>query len=246
MRDTKVNDDKGKFIDWHLKLWGEAIDASKATVLPMPSDNDDDDHDAVATTTATAITTSLPPPPADTNTAINTALPTDHPERPIKPSKTPGSSAPTSTSTESSAAQTTTAASSWLPSFLPTFGVSSSTQAWIYGAIGLIAAFCCGLGAWFWFMRRKQRLNNPRDDYEFEPLNAEDGGDLDGGAEKNGQKRRGGELYDAFAGGSEDEDDGIGRDHFSIASSDDDDDDQEAEGQARTEKQGRRLLSGGR
>lgn len=244
-----MNDDSGKFVDWHLKLWGESIDASKATLLPMPSDEDDADHDVTSTATPTAATTSLPPPADATDTAIPTALPSDHPERPIKPSKTTGESVATETGTESAAAESTTAASSWLPSFLPTFGVSSSTQAWIYGSIGLIVAFCAGLGAWFWFVRRKQRLNNPRDDYEFEPLNPEDaGGDSLGGAPgEKGQKRRGGELYDAFAGGSEDEEDQE-TGHFDLASrdSDDDSDDDDERGNVNNEKQGSRLLGDGR
>ncbi|KAI1392771.1 peptidase S8/S53 domain-containing protein [Hypoxylon trugodes] len=243
VRDTKVNDDSGTFIDWHLKLWGESIDASKATLLPMPNDDDDANHDVTSTATLPAATTSLPPNPDATNTALPTDVPSDHPERPTKPSKTSGDEVATETGT--SAAETTTPGSSWLPSFLPTFGVSSRTQAWIYGALGLIVAFCAGLGAWFWFMRRKQRRNNPRDDYEFEPLNADDGGDgLAATGEKGGQKRRAGELYDAFAGGSEDEDEhDLERDHFNIASDDDEsDDDEDEEEEVHNEKQGSRLL----
>ncbi|KAI2604698.1 peptidase S8/S53 domain-containing protein [Hypoxylon sp. NC1633] len=252
VRDTVVNDNNGTFTDWHLKLWGESIDASKATLLPMPTEEDDADHDVTSTATPVASTTSLPPVPVATDTAVT--LPSDHPERPTKPTGTTGEAVATETgtetSTESAAAETTTAQSSWLPSFLPTFGVSSSTQAWIYGSLGLIVAFCCGLGAWFWFVRRKQLRNNPRDDYEFEPLNPEDNGEgLGAAGEKTGQKRRGGELYDAFAGGSEDEDDGLERDHFSIASGDDDDDDDEdddEEERVRSEKQSSRLLGDGR
>ncbi|KAI5864758.1 peptidase S8/S53 domain-containing protein [Durotheca rogersii] len=240
VRDTKVNDDTGTFIDWHLKLWGESIDPSKAKVLPMPTEDDDKDHDAKTTTV------SLPPNPATTNTAAPTVVPSDHPERPTKPSATSSESAATETGADAAAAETTT--SSWLPSFLPTFGVSSSTQAWIYGSLGLIVAFCCGLGAWFWFVRRKRLRNNPRDSYEFEPLNAEDGDGLAGAVEK-GQRRRGGELYDAFAGGSEDEDedDRSARERRSVASRDDDDDDDDDDngdaGGAARQQQTSRLLT---
>ncbi|KAI2472529.1 peptidase S8/S53 domain-containing protein [Annulohypoxylon bovei var. microspora] len=245
VRDTKVNDNSGNFTDWHLKLWGESIDASKVKLLPMPTEDDDADHDVTSTATPIAATTSLPSIPDATNT-VPTTLPSDHPERPSKPTKTSGESVATQTGTE--AAAETTTQSSWLPSFLPTFGVSSSTQAWIYGAIGLIVAFCAGLGAWFWFVRRKQRLNNPRDDYEFEPLNADDGGEGLGATGEKGQKRRAGELYDAFAGGSEDEaEEESGTDHFSIASHDDDEDDDEDERRpGHTEKQSSRLLGDGR
>ncbi|KAI1115739.1 peptidase S8/S53 domain-containing protein [Nemania sp. NC0429] len=220
IRDTEVNDQTGTFIDWHLKLWGESIDASKATLLPMPTDEDDDDHDVISTSTVVAITTSLPPHPQATNTAALTSLPDDHPERPVKPSKTSSDSASSPTSTQSAVAGTTTG-SSWLPSFLPTFGVSSRTQAWIYGALGLIVTFCAGLGAWLWVMRRRRLRNNPRDTYEFEPLNPDEAAGLNSGREK-GNRRRGGELYDAFAGGSDDEEFEDREDHSSLVSTDSD------------------------
>lgn len=227
----------------------------------MPSDEDDDDHDVIATTTAGAATTSLPPVPEVSESPVT--IPTDHPQRPTKPSKpgdaseTAANASPTTTtsesetSTEASAEETTTTGSSWVPSFLPTFGVSSRTQAWIYGSIGLIVAFCCGLGAWLWWARRKRLRNNPLDKYEFEPLNPDDT-DVNTGA-GNGEKltgnRRGGELYDAFAGGSEDEDDlddlvsPRPRDGPSGSSSDDDEEEEE---EPRGERQSSRLLTGGR
>ncbi|KAI1638922.1 pheromone processing endoprotease KexB [Biscogniauxia mediterranea] len=236
IRDTNVNDNTGTFIDWHLKLWGESIDASKATLLPMPEENDDDNHDVTTTATPAVSTTSLPPPADPTNTGVP-SLPTDHPDRPVKPSNTAVGSGPTGTS-EAEAAETTGTGSSWLPSFLPTFGVSSSTQVWIYGSIVLIVIFCAGLGAWLWFVRRKRLRNNPRDAYDFQPLNEEEMEGLNP-AEK-GQRRRGGELYDAFAGGSEDEDDNDDRDHRSLVSEESDDDDEEGHGQG--ERQGERLL----
>ncbi|KAI8626738.1 peptidase S8/S53 domain-containing protein [Xylariaceae sp. FL1651] len=241
IRDSIVNDNKGTFIDWHLKLWGECIDASKAMLLPMPTDEDDADHDVTTTVTPTVVTTSLPPHPDATNTAVTTSLPDDHPERPVKPTNTGSGTSASATGTESAAAETTTAKSSWLPSFLPTFGVSSRTQAWIYGALVLIVAFCTGLGAWLWWVRRKRLQNNPRDDYEFEPLNEDETVGLNGGREK-GTRRRGGELYDAFAGGSEDEDENDqDQDHRSLVSADSDSDEGE---EVPREKQSSRLLSG--
>ncbi|KAI1172470.1 peptidase S8/S53 domain-containing protein [Nemania sp. FL0916] len=242
IRDTQVNDDRGTFIDWHLKLWGESVDAAKATLLPMPTEEDDADHDVTTTATVTAITTSLPPHPDATNTAITTSLPDDHPERPTKPSKTSSSdSGPSPTSTQSAPAETTTE-SSWLPSFLPTFGVSSRTQAWIYGALGLIVTFCIGLGVWLWLVRRRRLRNNPRDSYEFEPLNPDDAAGLDGNNREKGAKRRGGELYDAFAGGSDDEEFND-RDHSSLVSSDSDDD-EASEEQHGGKQPGSKLLGG--
>ncbi|KAI1338284.1 peptidase S8/S53 domain-containing protein [Xylariaceae sp. FL0016] len=235
VRDTKVNEHKGTFTDWHLKLWGESIDADKATLLPMPSENDDADHDVTSTATPPAATTTLSPDPATTNTAVTTELPSDHPDRPVKPSNTAGSSGATATDTEVEAAETTSAESSWLPSFLPSLGVSSRTQVWIYGALVLIVAFCAGLGGWLWWVRRKRLQNNPMDGYDFEPLNADETEGLNGGGEK-GPRRRGGELYDAFAGGSEDEDEED--DHRSLVSADSDDED------GRGERQNSHLLSG--
>jgi len=55
LKDTEVNEHNGTFIDWHLKLWGEAIDGSEQALLPMPDEHDDDNHDQVATTTIAAL-----------------------------------------------------------------------------------------------------------------------------------------------------------------------------------------------
>lgn len=210
VKDTQVNDHNGTFVDWKLKLWGESIDPSKAAVLPMPEETDDDDHDATTTVSATTIIhTDVPAPTAP---LVN---PTDgsHPDRPInaKPSDTeaevtePASAAPTSTS--AAPAETTGASSAtdngWLPSFFPTFGVSARTLVWIYGSLALIVVFCSGLGVYFWMARRKRIRNSPRDEYEFDLIQEDEAEGLNPG--KKGGKRRAGELYDAFAAGSEEE-----------------------------------------
>jgi kexin len=226
VRDSIQNDKKGTFVDWHLKLWGVAIDAAKAKLLPMPTEEDDDDHAKIATITQPAITTSLGPHPDASKTAVATELPSDHPHRPTKP--TGESSA---TGTDAPAASSSSEASTWVPSFLPTFGASPNTVAWIYGSIGLIVLFVCGLGIWWWIVRRRRLRNNSRDNYEFELLNEEETEGLNGGNREKGQRRRGGELYDAFAGGSDEEDDAqpyADRDepqHHTIGSDDEDDDD---------------------
>jgi len=211
VKDTLVNEHNGTFIDWRLNLWGESIDASIQELLPLP-DEHDDDH-----VTEPAIIST-----ASVNPGVSTELPatpTDHPERPTKPK--PSESEAVTTSTAISLATTTnvqtatatsqlptathTYSDSFLPSFFPTFGVSKKTQIWIYSAMGMIIAFCIGLGAYAFIQRRKRRLNNPRDDYEFEMV-PDDAGDehTTGGKGRNRQKR-GGELYDAFAGESDDE-----------------------------------------
>jgi kexin len=94
-----------------------------------------------------------------------------------------------------------------LPSFFPTFGVSKKTQIWIYGSIGLIVVFCGALGVYYYVQRKKRLRNNPRDDYEFEVLDDhdDDTGGMNGHAGGRRAKRRGGELYDAFAGESDEE-----------------------------------------
>ncbi|QSZ29360.1 hypothetical protein DSL72_003874 [Monilinia vaccinii-corymbosi] len=209
VRDTSVNDFNGTFTDWHLKLWGEAIDPEKVTLLPMPTEHDDDNHEEIATTTITGVTsaaTSSPTKPAAPSDLPS--VPSDYPGRPTnaKPSSTAGqSTSPTSTTP---VAPEGTTPSTWIPSFLPTFGVSSKTQIWIYGALGLIAAFCAGLGAYLYTARRKRLRNNPRDEWEFDLLEEDEAEALAGNTEmsmKKGGKRRAGELYDAFAAGSDDE-----------------------------------------
>jgi kexin len=70
----------------------------------------------------------------------------------------------------------------------------------------LIILFCAGLGAYFFIQRRKRLRNNPRDDYEFAVLDtAEDDRGVNGDANGKKAKRRAGELYDAFAGESDEE-----------------------------------------
>lgn len=89
----------------------------------------------------------------------------------------------------------------------PHIRASKKAQIWIYGALGLIVAFCCGLGIYLWIARRR-RLNNSRDNYEFELIDEEEAEGLNPREKTTGGKSRrtrGGELYDAFAEGSDDE-----------------------------------------
>ncbi|KAI5459159.1 peptidase S8/S53 domain-containing protein [Mariannaea sp. PMI_226] len=203
VQDTLVNDFKGKFIDWHLKLWGESIDADKTTLLPMPSEHDDDDHDVYVTTTLPASTTTVG---GSSGTKVP-GNPSNHPERPTKnPAKPSSTQAAAPSGTDEPQEATTTASSNWV-SWLPSFGASKKAQIWIYGASGLIIAFCCGLGVYLWVARRR-RLNNSRDNYEFELIDEEEAEGLNSREKAAGGKSRrtrGGELYDAFAEGSDDE-----------------------------------------
>jgi kexin len=215
VKDTEDNEFTGTFTDWKLRLWGECIDASKQKPRPMPTAQDDDDHDVIDDHPAHTTSIVIPPP-----SSIPTEAPTNLPDRPVntKPSGTAGPllSPSTTAAFESPivASPTTTAVpESFLPSIFPTFGVSKRTQIWIYGSIGLILVFCISLAVYL-FLARRQRLRSSRDDYEFEVLDdmednesgARTGMLAGAGAGKKGRRaKRGGELYDAFAGESDED-----------------------------------------
>lgn len=210
VKDTVVNEHNGTFVDWKLTLWGECIDASKQELLPMPTEHDDDDHDVESAVVSTA---TVAPGAEDSGMP---ATPSDHIHRPVnvKPtgtgpsgSKAVSTTAATSTTTAGASSPTTTAASKehFLPHYFPTFGVSKRTQIWIYGALAIIILFCAGLGTYF-FIQRRRRIRNSRDAYEFDVLEDADAGTgLTGAASGRRPRRRAGELYDAFAGESDEE-----------------------------------------
>ncbi|KAL9016558.1 MAG: hypothetical protein Q9185_006095 [Variospora sp. 1 TL-2023] len=206
VKDTVVNEHNGTFVDWKLTLWGECIDASKQDLLPMPTEHDDDDHDVESAVVSTATISSGA---EETNLAAN---PTDHITRPVNVKPTDGPTKPVITSASPTTAATsspsTTAAKNsehFLPHYFPTFGVSKRTQIWIYGALAIIVLFCAGLGIYF-FVQRSRRIRNSRDAYEFDVLDdADAGAGLTGASSGRRPRRRAGELYDAFAGESDDE-----------------------------------------
>lgn len=209
VKDTNVNEFNGTFVDWRLNLWGECIDPVLQELHPMPDEHDDDHETAIPNISTTSIT-------APTQTDLP-STPTDHIDRPTKPkpdtsgtttlATPPSATLPTSTTEADVAEPTHTVSDSFLPSFFPTFGVGPKTQIWIYGSIVLIVLFCAGLGAYFVIQRRRQKRNNPRDDYEFEVLDDDDPDNpgMNGHAGGKKGKRRAGELYDAFAGESDEE-----------------------------------------
>ncbi|GAE00064.1 pheromone processing endoprotease Kex2 [Paecilomyces variotii No. 5] len=224
VKDTKVNEFSGFFVDWRINLWGEARDGSNQPLHPLPDEHDDDHNieDAVvATTTVDPFTHPTEPP----------SVPTDHIDRPVNAKPSSVEAAPTSTAApttttaaDNAATPTETVSDSFLPSFFPTFGASKRTQVWIYASLALIVIFCAALGAYFYVQRRKRLRNNPQDDYEFEMIEDED--DTQALAGGSGPKRRrGGELYNAFAGESDEEllsDDGDEGPYRDRAGSDDD------------------------
>jgi kexin len=207
VKDTNVNEFNGVFTDWRLTLWGFAVDAAAQLPHPLP-DEHDDDHNIEEASYATV---SISPPASKTE---STSPATDHPGRPVneKPGDTEAkpTSAPEPTPTEDevtepnptsdadNAETSEPSSSSFLPSFLPTFGVGPRTQIWIYASLSLIVVFCVALGIYFYVQRRKRLRNNPHDDYEFEMINEEDDAEAPL-TRRDGRKRRGGELYNAFA-----------------------------------------------
>lgn len=221
VKDTKVNENSGEFIDWRLNLWGEAIDGANQPLHPLPTEHDDD-H---TIEDATVVTTSVQPQPTKTQVP---GEPNEAVDRPVnaKPSETQDLATTTIASpeprppmeTQSAIPTSTPVSESFLPSFFPTFGASKRTQAWIYAAIGSIIVFCIGLGVYFNVQRRKRARDNPRDDYDFEVVEDEDELHAMTGFSSRTQ-RRGGELYNAFAGESDeellsdDDDEGPYRDH---------------------------------
>ncbi|KAL1868780.1 pheromone processing endoprotease [Paecilomyces lecythidis] len=236
VKDTKVNEYTGVFVDWRINLWGEARDGSNQPLHPLPDEHDDDHNieDAVvATTTVDPFTHPTEPP----------SVPTDHIDRPVnaKPSSVEAAptftAAPTTTAAADDAATPTeTVSDHFLPSFFPTFGASKRTQVWIYASLALIIIFCAALGTYFYFQRQKRLRNNPQDDYEFEMIeDEEDNQALTGGS--GAKRRRGGELYNAFAGESDEEllsDDGDEGPYRDRAGSDEDLDEKHKGGADRT------------
>jgi kexin len=232
VKDTNVNDHSGNFTDWKLKLFGESIDAKLAKNLPLPGEHDNDDHDA--TTTALVSTAPISVPTGSTDLGDPASHPTRpaiaRPTADASPTSqtvsqttaaatsaataTPATSATTTTSPDASTTAepnkgTSPTTDHLLPSIFPTFGVSKRTQVWIYGSLSIIVLFVAGLLTYLFIQRRKRSRMNPRDDYEFEMIddNEEEvplAANL-AGAGKKRNSRRAGELYDAFAGESDEE-----------------------------------------
>ena len=234
VKDTEVNEHNGTFTDWRIILWGECIVASKQDPLPMPTESDDDDHDVVS---APPTTVSIDPGSGAASSL--SANPTDHQDRPINETPTPTDAAETSEATqiadiaenpdvtEPSNVQEVSDETQedgekdehFLPHYFPTFGVSKRTQIWIYGALAIIVLFCAGLATYIYIIRRR-RKRNERDDYDFEMLD-DDGEGVNGAAGGKRTKRRAGELYDAFAGESDEDN--------QLLSDEDDEDDEDDE-----------------
>jgi len=181
----------------------------------MPTETDDDDHDVISASASLHPIT----PGTGTETGLP-ANPSDHQDRPVNAKPTGvdealsvSSTAATSTSSSTvtsplssieaeTSLSVTTTSEHFLPHYFPTFGVSKHTQIWIYGSLFLILLFCGGLGMYFYLQHRKRKRAS-REDYEFEMLEEEEA--LNGAKGGKRPKRRAGELYDAFAGESDED-----------------------------------------
>lgn len=202
MKDTEVNEFQGMFIDWRLNLWGEALDGTSQPLHPMP-DEHDDDHSVEDSVVATV---SIDRPETKTQ---QPEKPTDHIDRPVNAKPSGNDAVPTETqsgkptATSDPTATPSPSSDSVLPSFFPTFGASRRTQIWIYASLSLIIVFCLALGIYFQIQRRRRIRTNPHDDYEFEIIDEDE--DTEGLINGATRKRRGGELYNAFAAESDEE-----------------------------------------
>ncbi|CRL21156.1 Peptidase S8/S53, subtilisin/kexin/sedolisin [Penicillium camemberti] len=212
VKDSDVNEHSGTFIDWRLNLWGEAADAAKQKLHPLPDEHDDDHTYEDAPVATTSITSA----PTKTATPAN---PDDHHDRPVNAKPKPTSTKPTpveptpiedlkqptnTTGSEAETSSPSSADSGYISSWLPTFGASKRTQIWIYASLAMIITFFIGLGVYFQLQRIKRRRTTAHDDYEFEMIEDEDEMQPMTGASGRTQ-RRGGELYNAFAGESDEE-----------------------------------------
>jgi kexin len=204
VKDEVENDKTGTFTDWRLNLFGESKDPKNQKLFPMPEEHEDDNHD-VETTTAPVGTISVTAAPTSQVTHTPSGLPTR--QSIAKPSDGAQTSKTAEALSPPTASATSLPADSFLPSAFPTFGLSKSTQVWVYGALSLILIFCGSLAIYFYLQRRKRLRNNPRDNYEFAMLDDQEDaeGMLSGVAGGRKGRRRAGELYDAFAGESDEE-----------------------------------------
>lgn len=101
IKDGVENEVSGTLLDWRITLWGEAIDADKAELLPLPGSNEDSDENSgitiISTSTARAETTYLPTSTSSDDADV-TGNPTDHVTRPVN-SKPGNADSPTQTAT---------------------------------------------------------------------------------------------------------------------------------------------------
>ncbi|KAK9367381.1 peptidase S8/S53 domain-containing protein [Lipomyces kononenkoae] len=206
--DTEMPDLKGTFEDWSMRIWGEAIDPSRAKPFPMP-------NESPVTEPAESTPTSMPATPpsttADSTTSDQLATST-------------AISAPSATTTtdeggyeDDDEENDNDRVSHDSPVFgwIPTFGMSTDKVIWIYGAALLIVGFVALLVIYLCIQRRKNAGykrtagDGDGDGYEFQILRSrndlETGRDGGNGAPRTGTRRKARDLYDAFENIDEDD-----------------------------------------
>lgn len=249
VKDTNVNENNGTFTDWKLTLWGECIDASIQGLLPMPEEDEGENQEIISAEVSTA-TISLG------SGEMGLANPTGHISRPInaKPTYNVKSTttklsvlvSPTANTKTSPITTATTipgSAENFLPHYFPAFGVSKRTQIWIYGALAIIILFCVGLGIYFYVQHRKRLLEN-QEEYEFDVLDGDDSrAVLNPGTKGRRAKKRAGELYDAFAGESDEE--LLSNDEGDYRDIEEEQDEERGRSESRTDEEERKGLAVG-
>ncbi|KAF8469631.1 peptidase S8/S53 domain-containing protein [Kalaharituber pfeilii] len=222
--DKVTNGQTGTLVDWKITIWGESLDPEQAVLHPLPGDPMNNTHPIPHpfTSTASVHTTSI----QHTSTSeAPLSTPSDHIERPVnskpKPSESSNSVEPTdaasNTSIDPALANTdlNNDRPQFLPSFLPTFGVSGKTQGWIYGALVIIVLFIAGVAIYLCVQRRKRRATSSN--YEFAVLEDDDydgEGAMPGGSNRRRAavgtgRRKAKELYDAFGASDDEEEEDI-------------------------------------
>ncbi|KAK9326427.1 peptidase S8/S53 domain-containing protein [Lipomyces orientalis] len=235
--DKEKPDLKGTFEDWTMRIWGEAIDPSRAKPFPMPK--------APGDSPSSTTTVSTPTPIPTTSTTTSEAIPTTSTTSTELPVASTTVSAPSPTSTgdysdndDDKQNDRTSAYFSWIP----TFGMSTDKVVWIYGAALLIIGFIALMTVYFCVQRHKKaglRRAGDSDGYEFQVLRNRN--DLEAGNRGNGNTRAGGrrktrDLYDAFE--NIDEDDAFAVEDILSEAEDDQSDDGRDSGAAVGKKGG--------
>ncbi|KAJ7940288.1 peptidase S8/S53 domain-containing protein [Mycena leptocephala] len=197
--DQGSSSNNGSFLGWNMVFWGSAIDPSKTTLFDVPQDEVD-----------VVLPPYESPPPSPTMSAVTSTkqhakptahLPGDHGDAAGENTNAtfPGQedTAVPSLSPSPSASHSPTADEGWFSDMSNLV----KSQAWFFGAIGMVVVFGLAAGLYFW-RRRVLRLRNYRSLPEGDelPMSGVRGGRLSGGPRTK-------ELYDAFGEVSDDDED---------------------------------------
>jgi kexin len=154
---------RGELQNWTLKLWGEAIDASKARPFPLSGSNNEVQPSA-ATSSMSSPTGSPSFVTSSSQTGSSASATT---------TGTPAGNEGKPSGTNDNGPSASASASPWLWSMVPTFGFSPRTMMWIYGSVLLIVMFVVLLCVYLFVYRRRAGFNRLQQDdfqegYEFD------------------------------------------------------------------------------